>query len=65
MALPLYALSAWHLDDCSYVILPSAILGGRMLFFKKHPCFTTYFLATAKKSRQKRPLANKVLNRKK
>jgi hypothetical protein len=34
-----------------------------MPFFKKHPCFTTYFFATAKKSRQKRPLATKVLNR--
>jgi hypothetical protein len=65
MALPFYALSARHLDNCSCVILPSAILGGRMPFFKKHPCLTTYFFATAKKSRRKRPLANKVLNRKK
>ena len=29
----------------SCVILPSAIFGGRMSFFKKHPCFTTYFFA--------------------
>jgi hypothetical protein len=34
-----------------------------MPFFKKHPCFTTYFFAAAKKSRQKRPLAAKVFNR--
>jgi hypothetical protein len=34
-----------HLDNCSCGILPSAIFGGRMSFFKKHPCFTTYFFA--------------------
>jgi hypothetical protein len=36
-----------------------------MAFFKRNPFRTTYFLPTAAKSKQKVPLATKVLNRKK
>jgi hypothetical protein len=36
-----------------------------MPFFKQHPCYLTYFLATAQESKQRKPLATKVLNRKK
>jgi hypothetical protein len=35
----------------SCVILPSAFHGGRMPFFKQHPCYLTYFLATAQESK--------------
>jgi hypothetical protein len=58
-----YVLRTRHLDNCSCVILPSAILGGRMPFFKLHPCCSIYFLPTAAKSKQKVPLATKILNR--
>ena len=34
-----------------------------MPFFKPHPCCLTYFLATAQESKQRKPLATKVLNR--
>jgi len=33
--------------------------------FKQHPCCLTYFLATAQESKQRKPLATKVFNRKK
>jgi len=36
-----------------------------MPFFKQHPCCLTDFFSTAKRSQQERPLAAKVLNRKK
>jgi hypothetical protein len=52
--LNIYALRARHLDNCSCVILPSAILSGRMPF-SNESLGSTYFFATAKKSKQKRP----------
>ena len=60
-----------HLDNCSWVILPSNIHVGRMPFFKQHPArrphavWLTYFLATAQESKQREARATKVFNRKK
>ena len=39
----------WHLDNCSCVILPSAVLGGRLPVFQTNPFVQPTFLLQPKK----------------